>query len=56
MVKERLQIRWGANPAATRACAGSAVDLGLFGIAAPTSHRQVTLPLFRARLPLESSP
>lgn len=49
-----MQTRWGANPAVARACAGLAVDLGIPATGA--SHHTVTLPPFRARPPLESSP
>ena len=48
-----MQTRWGADPAVARACDGLAADLG---IPAAASHHTVTLPPFRARPPLESSP
>jgi hypothetical protein len=55
MRKRSMQSRWENGPAVARAHAGSAVDAGI-PVVGGTCHKQGTLPLFRARTALESSP
>ena len=55
MRKRSMQSRWENVPAVARAHAGPAVDTGIPAVGG-TCHTQGTLPLFRARPALESSP
>lgn len=55
MRKRSLQSRLEIVSAVARAHAGSAVDAGS-PVVGGTCHKRITLPLFRARTALESSP
>jgi hypothetical protein len=55
MRKRSLQFRWENVPAVARVHAGAALDTAIHAVGG-TCHKQGTLPLFRARPALESSP
>jgi hypothetical protein len=55
MRKRTMQSRWENVSAAARAHAGSTIDTGIPAVGG-VCFKRVTLPLFGARMALESSP